>query len=92
MPDSFSLVICDGPPGKTRGGRYGVVPVMKERLKPGCVILLDDTGREEERKLASRWETELGAFLQVRGSEKAYIKMTVMDASLGNATHIQVTL
>ncbi len=27
----FELVICDGPPGSTRGGRYGLVPVMRWR-------------------------------------------------------------
>lgn len=83
MPDGFSLVICDGPPGTTKGGRYGLAPVMRERLQPGCVILLDDVGREEERAIASRWETELGASLEIVGSAKPYCKMTVMDAPQG---------
>jgi len=79
MPDSFALVICDGPPGMTKGGRYGLVPIMRERLKPSCVILLDDAGREQECAIASRWETELGALLEVFGSKKPYIKMTVIN-------------
>jgi hypothetical protein len=77
MPDSFFLGICDGPPGSTKGGRYGLVPVLRERLKPGCVILLDDAGREQERAIARRWEAELGASLETFGSQKPYIKMTV---------------
>ena len=30
MPDKFNLVICDGPPRKTRGGRYGLLPIMRK--------------------------------------------------------------
>jgi predicted O-methyltransferase YrrM len=77
MPDRYTMVICDGPPGMTKGGRYGLLPVMRKRLKPGCVILLDDADREQERAIASRWATECGAFLEEYGSTKPYIKMTV---------------
>jgi predicted O-methyltransferase YrrM len=80
MPDSFALVICDGPPGTIKGGRYGLVPIMGSRLRPGCVVLLDDAGREQERAIAARWATELGASLQELGSKKPYIKMTLMNS------------
>lgn len=80
MPDAFSLVICDGPPGGTRGGRYGLVPIMKSRLRPGCVILLDDSAREQERAIALRWESELPAESESRGSRKPYLKLTVVKA------------
>jgi hypothetical protein len=43
--------VCDGPKGTTRGGRYGLAPVMKDRLAPGCIVLLDDTSREAERAI-----------------------------------------
>lgn len=77
MPASFSLVICDGPPGGTKGGRYGLVPIMKDRLEPGCIILLDDAGREQEFAVAKQWETELGASLEPLGAGKPYIKLTI---------------
>ena len=32
MPDNFSLVVCDGPPGETPGGRYGLLPIMQNKL------------------------------------------------------------
>ena len=80
MPDSFAMVICDGPPGNTKGGRYGLGPVMKERLKAGCVILLDDAGREQEMEVAGRWAAELNASSEKIGEAKPYIKMTVMGA------------
>ena len=79
LPESFSLVICDGPVGSTKGGRYGLSPIMRERLAPDCVILLDDADREEEQAIASRWKDELGASLEVVGSIKPYIKMKVME-------------
>lgn len=79
MPSRFDVVICDGPPGTTRGGRYGLVPIMKDRLKAGCAILLDDASREEERAIAERWRAELGASSELCGASKPYIKITVLD-------------
>ena len=79
MPSDFSLVVCDGPPGSTKGGRYGLVPVMRERLKSCCVILLDDAHREHELAVARRWEGELGASSEIIGSIKPFIKITVMN-------------
>lgn len=58
MPKEFSLVICDGPPGDTLGGRYGLLPVMDDRLPPGSTILLDDAGRPGELELIKKWEAE----------------------------------
>jgi hypothetical protein len=77
MPDSFSLIVCDGPPGGTHGGRYGLAPVMRERLGPGCVILLDDAKREGIRATAQRWGAELGATYELLGVHKPYIRMVV---------------
>ncbi len=72
LPGEFSLVVCDGPPGDTPGGRYGLLPVLRERLRPGCVILLDDLHRPAERDIASRWARELGVIHEVRGAAKPY--------------------
>jgi hypothetical protein len=79
MPDGFALVICDGPDGSTPGGRYGLVPIMKGRLKPGSILLLDDAHREQEREIAKRWETELGTHSETLGFRKPFIRMTVRD-------------
>ena len=80
MPDSFAMVICDGPPGDTKGGRYGLGSVMKPSLRAGCVILLDDAGREQEIAVAKRWQAELDAPIEVIGDAKPYIRMTVRGA------------
>lgn len=60
----FGLVLCDGPPGKTSGGRYGLVPMMRPRLTADATILLDDYQRDDERTIAERWAAELPASLQ----------------------------
>jgi predicted O-methyltransferase YrrM len=72
MPGDFSLVLCDGPPAQTRGGRYGLLPCMVGHLAPGAVILLDDAGREGELEVLQRWEAEYAVRWQVRGEKKAY--------------------
>jgi hypothetical protein len=69
MPDEFSLVVCDGPPGSTKGGRYGLLPVLGGRLPPGSTILLDDAGRPGELELIKRWEAEAGFETNVIASE-----------------------
>ena len=58
LPSDFGMVICDGPPGRIRGGRYGLFPVMGDHLDPACRILLDDTHRKNEQDLIKRWERE----------------------------------
>jgi len=84
MPAQFAMVVCDGPPSGTVGGRYGLVPVMCNHLRPGCVILLDDAWREDERAVARRWDAELGATHEVVSCKKPYIRM-VVTGRLGQA-------
>jgi hypothetical protein len=79
MPE-FSLVICDGPPAGTPGGRYGLLPIMRKKLEPGAVILLDDAIRQDERTIAARWADELRTDFQIRGLEKPYVVLTVPGA------------
>jgi hypothetical protein len=68
----FSLVVCDGPAGRTRGGRFGLVPVLGDRLGVGCTILLDDAERPGEREVLRRWDAETGLRYELRGREKPY--------------------
>ncbi len=74
-----ALVICDGPPGSTRGGRYGLCPVLGDHIKDGCVILLDDAGRTQEIEIARQWQKELNASVETSGTEKPYIRILIGD-------------
>jgi len=80
LPQDFSLVVCDGPPGGTPGGRYGLVPVMRARLRAGCVILLDDAHRSDEKEIAARWARELGTSFVIEGSDKLFARLSVPDS------------
>jgi hypothetical protein len=60
LPPKFRLVVCDGPPGATRGGRYGLLPVLGARLAAGATVLLDDAERAEEAAVLERWTQEAG--------------------------------
>ena len=77
MPTNFSLVVCDGPPGNTRGGRYGLIPQMRTHLHAGCVILLDDASRPAEQELLKRWSHELGSSCMISGSSKPFGRLVV---------------
>ncbi len=58
LPAKFSFALCDGPPGETLGGRYGLLPVMRDRLAANAVVILDDTEREGELEVLRRWQSE----------------------------------
>ncbi len=84
MPKDFALVVCDGPPSDTRGGRHGFLPVMKTRLAPDCVILLDDIARQQELDIAEQWVTELGVPYVVVGKAKPYARIIVGYGQINN--------
>lgn len=65
LPDQFRLVVCDGPPGMTKGGRYGLLPVFGARLPEGTVIVLDDAERPGEVELIDRWKNESDLAVEV---------------------------
>jgi hypothetical protein len=69
MPNQFSLVVCDGPPGSTKGGRYGLMPIFGDRLVAGSVVLLDDAERPGEIESLNRWKSEVR--LDIRLVEKS---------------------
>jgi predicted O-methyltransferase YrrM len=65
LPPEFSLVVCDGPPGTTPGGRYGLLPLLRDRLPVGATILLDDAARPEEQQVLARWAAEADLRIEV---------------------------
>ncbi len=62
LPESlvgrFELVICDGPPGDTVGGRYGLLPLANHLLARRALILMDDAERPGEQAVIERWQKE----------------------------------
>lgn len=67
----IDLLFVDGPPGDTGElARYPAVPLLRGRLAPGCLIVLDDAGRADERAVADRWAQELGVDIEFVNHEK----------------------
>jgi hypothetical protein len=79
LPAQIGLVLCDGPPGGTRGGRYGLVPVLAECLAARCVILLDDTQRPGEHAALERWCTESRAYVVDEGATEDGVTYSVVQ-------------
>jgi len=77
LPDDISLVVCDGPPSDTRGGRYGVLPLLASRLASECKVLLDDANRPPEQAILSRWETEFSTTWERRDTARGFARVVV---------------
>ena len=77
LPSDFSLVVCDGPPGSTRGGRSGMLPTMRGKLAKHCTILLDDISRPAERELALGWSRESGTVAQMKESKHGFARVAL---------------
>ncbi|MBL7951193.1 MAG: class I SAM-dependent methyltransferase [Flavobacteriales bacterium] len=68
--DAIGLLVVDGPPETVQSqARYPAVPLLRDRLAPGAVVLLDDGGRADERATAARWANECP------GSEVKYLDL-----------------
>lgn len=52
---TLDLIVCDGPPSSTHGGRFGLIPKTSSFLSNKCTILLDDTHRKGEKRVLEIW-------------------------------------
>jgi predicted O-methyltransferase YrrM len=77
LPSPVTLVICDGPPAQTNGGRYGLVPQLGNLLKPGSVILMDDVVRDDEQLVMKKWSGLLNFETEQRGTHDLHAILTV---------------
>jgi methyltransferase family protein len=55
VPRGIALVICDGPPESTRGGRYGLLPILGSHLADSATILFDDANTDSGRLVLDKW-------------------------------------
>lgn len=62
-----AMLIVDGPPSSTGPlARYPALPLLRDRLLPGALILIDDAGREDEKNVVERWQQEDSALVNSR--------------------------
>jgi len=56
LPEPIDVLLVDGPPGSTgRHARYPALSVLRDRLAPNAVIVVDDTERADEREILEQW-------------------------------------
>lgn len=79
LPQKFQLIVCDGPPGKTPGGRYGLLPVMQQYFSHENTILLDDAHRPGEIEVIDKWIHE--AKVKVKTQEMSQGTYALITAS-----------
>lgn len=64
VPERIELLFIDGPPKPVATqARYPALPLLRERLAPGAVALLDDGNRPDERAMVRRWAAEIDGLL-----------------------------
>jgi hypothetical protein len=79
LQEPLDFVICDGPPGVTRGGRVGLFPVLELNLSGRCVILLDDAERAGEQEVLKVWQSQFGTRHTFFGDEFQYAIVRVKN-------------
>ncbi|MDQ1292588.1 MAG: hypothetical protein QG608_468 [Actinomycetota bacterium] len=58
--EKIDLLFVDGPPASTGPrSRMPALPILRERLSPGALIVLDDLVREDEQEILRRWQEML---------------------------------
>ena len=83
---NVALVICDGPPATSRGGRYGLLPVYGQQLATDAEIYLDDFDRSAERVVSERWTREFGWSVEhIFPSEKGTFCRITRSAPAGSS-------
>ena len=81
MPTDFRLVVCDGPPGSTPGGRYGLLPVMSGHVSRKAVVLLDDASRTGEGAVVEEWKRQWPLSVSLHQSgHGAYASISFLDS------------
>lgn len=75
--DTFNLVLCDGPPSNTRGGRYGLLPVASKHFQRGARLIVDDSTRLDEMTMMTRWLNEY-AGIRVTSRESTFAILTMV--------------
>lgn len=56
LPEAIDMLFVDGPPGKVQSlSRYPALPLLLPYLAPRATIIVDDGGREDEKRMVEMW-------------------------------------
>ncbi len=71
---SIDMLVVDGPPNSLQPlSRYPLLPLLAGKLSPNVVILMDDTIRPDEKRIATLWAKAFDLSLQEFPLEKGAI-------------------
>jgi hypothetical protein len=79
LPRKISLVVVDGPPEVTRGGRYGVVPIVGDRLAPTATLIVDDANTSVGRTVLEQWRARFGARIETIQDHEGELAVVRLD-------------
>jgi hypothetical protein len=79
LPRRIGLLLVDGPPSDTVGGRVGALRVLRRHLDPESVILLDDWQRSSEQAVVAIWDQEFGVETEPFGPEGRLVRVRLRD-------------
>lgn len=66
--EEIDLLLVDGPPGDTgTWARYPAYPLLREKLAPGAIIVVDDAQRSDEKAMVEAW-LQMGHLSQLTSS------------------------
>ena len=55
--EPIGMLVVDGPPGATGPeARHAALPLLRDRLAPGAIVVLDDVDRDDERRTVAAWD------------------------------------
>ena len=73
----IDLLLVDGPPGnRAFNARFPAVPLLFERLSPGARILVDDSGRPDDRAMIDRWIGDYPLEVSAQGANYRLLKVS----------------
>ncbi len=56
----IGMLMVDGPPSAVgRLARLPAVPLLQDQLRPGCIVVLDDAQRPDEKAAIEKWGIEM---------------------------------
>lgn len=59
----IDMLVVDGPPTSVqKQARYPALPLLRERLAPDAIVIIDDAARPDEREMVARWAAEFPEF------------------------------
>jgi hypothetical protein len=65
-------LVVDGPPGFVHASaRYPALPLLREKLSPHAIVIMDDYKRDDEKAIVDKWTSDYPEFeLEVIDSRK----------------------